>query len=388
MIDAEQQELKNRIALLVQEEERLGKKVYDPAEVPSRYELITPEWLTAAVGAGVPGACVVEFRLGAVDDGSANRRRIHLTWNETGRAAGLPETVFGKGSQGLMNRVMYAIVGSGRFETNFYNKVRRDLAIETPDFYLATYDPDSFNSILLLHDIADRADFCDYDTPIDLDRAKSMMTLLAGLHSTFYENERLEGVRGYFKTWPGRWPDLLRLGFEEYTDQGFGAAESVIPERLFRRRAEIWPATVKAVERHLSLPATLTHGDVHLKNWYVTKDGQMGLSDWQGPSIGHWSRDVAYAMCAGLATEDRRRWEKELVSFYLERLREGGVATPSDDEAWVLIRQQMFTALAYWTITLRPSPTQPDMQPEDATVSFIQRLATAIDDHQALDSFD
>jgi aminoglycoside phosphotransferase (APT) family kinase protein len=164
-------------------------------------------------------------------------------------------------------------------------------------------------------------------------------------------------------------------------------SEPLMPERLFRRRAEIWPATEASVARHEQLPHCLIHCDVHLKNWFVTKDNEMGLSDWQIVSAGHWSRDVVYTMTTALTIEDRRRWEKDLIRFYLDEMESMGVPRISEDDAWLNLRQQLMTALAFWTITLRPAEGMPDMQPERTTHEFLRRLYAAIDDHNALDSF-
>jgi hypothetical protein len=57
-------------------------------------------------------------------------------------------------------------------------------------------------------------------------------------------------------------------------------------------------------------------------------------------------------------------------------------------QAWTWCRQQSLAALAYWTVTYTPSPGMPaDMQPKDRTLVFIQRLAHAVNDLAALDSF-
>jgi hypothetical protein len=58
------------------------------------------------------------------------------------------------------------------------------------------------------------------------------------------------------------------------------------------------------------------------------------------------------------------------------------------DQAWKLYRQQLFGALAWWTVTLTPSPDMPDMQPQATAVEFIKRITHAIDDLNALESFD
>jgi hypothetical protein len=48
----------------------------------------------------------------------------------------------------------------------------------------------------------------------------------------------------------------------------------------------------------------------------------------------------------------------------------------------------MFTAFAFWTITMRPTDDMPAMQPEHTTLEFLHRMGTAIDDYGALDAFD
>lgn len=377
----------DRVKQRYSEEVASAGPVTDASQVPTTYEAITPEWMTAVLCADTPGARVERVTLDKADDGTSNRRRIFVRYNQTGIDAGLPASVFGKSSQNLHNRITYAILGTGQTETTFYKEFRPLLPIEAPVAYHANFDPDTFNSIILLHDLAGKAVFCDENTPIDFDRASNMVTLLATVHSTFHENDRLPFAQSRLKTWPEHWANIVRLGMEEYSNRGFQAAEGEIPARLFARFEEIWPATLRAVERHKSLPRTLVHGDVHLKNWYVTAGGRMGLSDWQGPTVAHWSRDFAYATSAALKVEDRRKWQEELLRVYLDEMASRGAQVPSFDEALVLVKQQLFTALAYWTVTLRHPPTMPDMQPEGTTREFIKRIATAVDDHDALESF-
>ncbi|KAF5023786.1 hypothetical protein F66182_4142 [Fusarium sp. NRRL 66182] len=43
---------------------------------------------------------------------------------------------------------------------------------------------------------------------------------------------------------------------------------------------------------------------------------------------------------------------------------------------------------AYWTLTLTPSETIPDMQTEATSLDFIGRICSLMDDHDALDAFD
>jgi hypothetical protein len=378
-----------RITRLYEEDQASGRQAKVADDIPISYESITPEWLTAVLCGKHPGAEVRAFHLGPPDSGTSGRRRIYLEYNEAGIAAGLPASVFGKSSQELIHRISYRLNASTRAESNFYNVVRPALAIETPRSYHAKFDVDSCNSIVLLEDIGDWATFCDEHTIIDRDDAVSMVTTLADLHRPFSGPAELSGITPHFDTWQTRWGQLVRVNeMEQYTNQGFRAAEPAIPGRLFARFPEVWPRTMDSVRRHDDLPHTFNHGDTHLANWYRTNEGRMGLSDWQGAAIGHWSRDVVYAIATALTTDDRRAWERDLLSVYLDRSRENGAPTISTEEAWLWYRQQSLSALAYWTVTYTPSPGMPeDMQPKDRTLVFIRRLAHAVDDLEALDSF-
>jgi aminoglycoside phosphotransferase (APT) family kinase protein len=141
-----------------------------------------------------------------------------------------------------------------------------------------------------------------------------------------------------------------------------------------------------SVERHNQLPQTLGHGDVHLKNWYIAGSGAMGLSDWQCAHRGHWGRDFAYTISTALTVENRRAWDRELLQFYLDRMQAAGGPKIDFNEAWGHYRQQLLSALTWWTVTLTPPEGMPDMQPRDITLEFIRRITTAMDDVDALDS--
>lgn len=356
-------------------------------DIPLSYDAFTPEWLTAVLCKDVPGARVTDFGFGDRDDGTTNRRRIHLRYNAAGEAAGLPATLFCKATIDLGNRITLGACGSAHAEATFYGSIRPRLNLEVPWGYHAHFDPESFAYIVLLRDMEQDVTFCSEHTPMDRARAEGQVLLLADLHSRFYESPELGGPRLPLTRWTDWWANLMTMDYGLYCQRGVEAAEAVIPPRLFARRAEIWPATMASVDAHNRLPRMVLHADVHLKNWYVTASGAMGLSDWQNCCIGHWGRDLAYAMTTALAPEDRRAWERDLVALYLDRLASRGVAPIPFEQAFTLYRQQTFSALAYWTSTLCPPDDWADMQPSETSIAFIHRMATAIDDLDALDSF-
>jgi thiamine kinase-like enzyme len=381
--------LHETVAELYQTEQEAKPKARTLADVPGTYEAITEDWLTAVLCRETPSAKVTAFRIADRSDGSSNRARIYLTYNAAGNTAGLPATVFCKGSVTLKNRVLLAVSSSARLETAFFQFMRSRLDIETPVPIHAAFDPKTYAYIIVMKDIGATSHFCNDKTVITREHAEKMVNTLAKLHSSFYESPELGGPQIPLLTWSNYFDGVATgfPGFAEACDKGFSRAQEVIPARLFKRQAEIWPLTVASVRRHDRLPKTVVHCDVHLGNWYIAGNGDLGLTDWQCVSIGHWSRDFAYALSTTLNVEDRRAWFDDLLRLYLDKMAGYGAPRISYDEALLDVRQQLMTTLAWWTITLNPSPGMPPMQPPAITYELIKRISAAMDDMDALDAF-
>lgn len=375
-------------ALYAAEEGHRQDKVFTADQVPLSYDAITDEWLTATLCTTTPGARVVGHWLDVVDSGSSNRRKIAVEYNVAGQQAGLETALFCKATHDLPNRILLGLSKGAYSEVTFYNEMRPLLDIEAPLSLFARFDSASCNSIVVLRDISRQVtSFCDHHTDVTRARAESQIALLATLHGRVYQSEAIRSKLALFETWPQFFENTLQFGLRDACYQGFADAEAVIPSAIFARSDEIWPLTLASVERHRALPHTLCHGDVHLKNWYIAGDGRMGLSDWQCVHSGHWARDFAYAVASGLTVENRRAWETDLLRLYLEHMRAAGGPDTGFDEGWLHYRQQLMTALAWWTVTLSPAPDMPDMQPRDITLEFIRRISIAIDDVGSLRSF-
>ena len=366
-------------------EQAQAGKVWHKEQIPLAWDFITPEWLTdALIGAG-KAEKIVGYRLDERDEGTASRRRIFLEYNAAGQAAGLPATVFGKSTQHLENRFIIGMNGGIEAEVTFYQAVRPKLDIEAPRALFARFDASSLNSIILLHDMRDEVTFCPYDQPMTLELARSQMRVLATLHAAYYQSPELTTTLAPWNTWEDYFAITAKeAGFELACQRGFAEARDVVPPALFAHEAEIWPATVAAIALHSRLPRMLVHSDVHLKNWYVAAPDRMGLTDWQCSCKGHWSRDLSYCISTALTVEQRRAWEKELLTYYLDLMHAKGVPAITFDDAWLAYRAQMFPALAWWTGTLGQPPEAPAMQPRAASLTFIERMANAVHDLDSL----
>ncbi|HVQ67044.1 MAG TPA: aminoglycoside phosphotransferase family protein [Bradyrhizobium sp.] len=359
-------------------------------DVPCTPYAVTPQWLTAVLCGKVPGAAVTQVEVKAASAGTHERHRLKVSYNEEGRRAGLPASIFTKSLPSIVTRMIGGFNGTARVEGSFFTQIRPQLEIEAPLCYHSAYDRRTFAAIHLLEDLVatKSATFCNHKTYVTRDMADDMVDLLASLHGRFYGDPTLAERYRWLASYP-RWFTIgaAKMGTEYYTRKAFDAAAHVIPAGVMTRRDDVWPATMRALALHDSEPQGLIHSDVHIGNWYRTGAGQMGLCDWQCLSRGHWLRDFAYAVTASLTPDNRRSWERELLARYIERFAEETGVKPDFDLSFLRYRQQIVHALAMWTITLCHSPLLPNMQPEDTTLTMIERMTTAMADLDALDSF-
>jgi hypothetical protein len=359
-------------------------------DVPCSPYAITPQWLTSVLCGGVLGAIVTHVEVKRASAGTHERHQLAVSYNDEGRHAGLPVSIFTKSLPSIVTRMIGGFNGTARVEGNFYTQIRPQLEIEAPLCYHSAYDRRTFAAIHLLEDLvaSKSATFCNDRTYVSRAMADDMIDLLASLHGQFYGDRSL----GERYRWLAGYPRWFTIGSEKmrteyYTAKAFEAAAHVIPAKILARRADVWPATMRALALHDSEPQGLIHSDVHVGNWYRTGAGQMGLCDWQCLSRGHWSRDFAYAVTASLTPDDRRNWERDLLARYIERFAEKTGVKPDSDRSFLHYRQQIPHALAMWTITLCHSRLLPDMQPEATTLTMIERITTAMADLDSIDSF-
>ncbi len=355
-----------------------------PSDVPWHGEAVTAEWLTAVVGAETPGAAVESVEVLGGDNGSSARRILAIRWNEAGRSAGLHERLFGKATPTLPMRLSAG--KSAPSEGRFLTDLRPHLPIEAPRCLYTARDVRSGRSFHLMEDLTSThgADFCEaINWRIDKDQATQVVDTLATLHGTFLNPSRKYDV-GFLRTYEDFFHAAARNRIEDGHNLAMERAAHVVPASVTARKDRIWPAAVESLRMHDEHPRTVIHSDVHLGNWYVTKDGRMGLSDWARVCRGHWARDLAYSLSTTLTVEDRRAWEKDLIEHYCARHGEVSGKPVDTATAWEGYRRQTFAALLMWTPTLCPPPTLPDMQPESISMEMIRRITVAIDDLDAL----
>jgi len=362
-------------------------KVTEAREVPATVSALTPAWWTAVLGSAHPNARVVRVDQVGGTSGTHARNRFEITWNEAG--AGLPKAVFTKTLPTLMNRMIGGFNGTAKAEGRFYTEIRANINIEAPVGYHAGFDGEALAAINVLEDIGvtRNASFLDAETKISREMAKGIVELLADLHGATWNDPRLDNEWKWvvnFADWYAGGAQKMKT--EKYTYQALNKARDLLPENLCTAGHDLWRATDASAEIHRRAnPRCVLHSDVHPGNWYRAGSGAMGLLDWQCLTQGHFARDLAYAISAALEPEERRAWERDLVSRYLARLSEHVGDAPMFDDAWTVYRTQMLHAFWMWTITLCHSPLLPAMQTESTSFEMVRRIGIAVDDHQSID---
>jgi hypothetical protein len=133
------------------------------------------------------------------------------------------------------------------------------------------------------------------------------------------------------------------------------------------------------------MPQTFLHGDCHIGQTYLTREGRVGYSDWQIVQQGGWAYDVNIAIVTALTIEDRRNWERDLLRHYLDRLHAAGGAKVDFDAAWLAYRQHSLYPYFCWAYTRAgASSMQPDFQPDNICNDIMTRTAHAVSDLEAL----
>jgi hypothetical protein len=362
-----------------------GVRALSAEDVPRSPQDVSVEWLTAVLCAGIPGSRVLSVRAGARSVGTTTRARLAVTYNEPGTAAGLPTRLFAKCTTTVAQRLMLGLGGLIGGEPGFYAHVRPTLEIEAPIGYFAAVDPRSWRSIVLTEDVASTrgARFWQPPTAVTREQIEDLLANAAAWHGTLWDSSRLGGW-----SWLKTPADQMRLidsliALANRTRAGAERAQAVIPAGVRRRQGDIYGGMRRSMQILTRAPRTYLHGDLHIANTYTTREGPMGIVDWQVGLRGSWAHDYAYLVATALEVEDRRRLERDLLDLYLERLAAAG-GVVSREAAWTAYRQATFYPYFAWLYTIGRSRLQPSFQPAETSLAMIERIAAAIDDLDSL----
>jgi len=350
--------------------------------MPTSVDEITPELLNPIIRPWHPDVRIEAVRVierKGYGDGmvSTAARVVMEVRYAAGSPAGLPER--------LVLKLAHNHLRAGPLysnEVNFYNRLSPALRmVESPFSLGGAYDPSTEQFGLLLGDLTLRdAKFPNATTPVTVEQVRALLDNLALVHARFWGDPRLTTefnfvqthVDGELASFMREYvPDVIQ---SEIENENF---KRELVERLRTSGDELRRST-EALHRHQqTLPFTLLHGDTHIGNTYLMPGNKGGLLDWQLMVRGHHMHDVNYLITTALSIGTRRAHERELLAYYLDRLKAAGVAEPpSFEESWTEYRRTLV-----WGVYIGWLTTNVANYGWEICVLNHLRLTTAFEDH-------
>jgi len=345
-------------------------------DIPDRIEGLDRDWFERALRRRFPEVRLDDARIVDVNHGTCTKIRVALAYAPIADA-GLPATMLVKGGFAEHSPRFLEMHAT---EMRYYRDIAPRAPFATPACYFEGIDPADGRSLVVLEDLDARSvRWLGALAPLAWPAQLAFTDALAAFAAKWWESPELapggpldwvihsyEREAAAYIAWylePERWNGFMAL-----------PRCACLPRRLHDR--ERMAAALSALEQRLpAQPVTLSHGDTHLGNLYLDRDGAAGFLDAQ-PRRAPWVKDFAYQLVAALDVEDRRRWERPLLARYLRRLAEAEVAqVPSFDEAWHDYRCEIPYGLFIFMIN------EGHFQREETNTAFAARFGAAAIDH-------
>jgi Phosphotransferase enzyme family len=350
-----------------------GQDVTTPGTVE---ELLSPEWLSLALGAEFPGIQVTEVIRGPVVSRVSTNIRFRIEC-----ADGVPDGL----APGLCAKCYFTEVGwparrTGIIEASFYRDLAPRVGTRTLRSRYADVDPETGHGIVITEDaIAQGGTFLDATSPYTPDQVAQSLGQFARLHAATWCDPAVSEAGWlaphYESRVRHRGVPEIRANFES-EDLGQGVPPEVRDaERLYSAFCDLAIMTPHAE------PWAVVHGDAHIGNLYLDAAGRPALMDWQLVHRGPWYLDVGYHIASALTVADRRSHEDDLLEHYLHELSTASAAlgrdirVPTADDIRLGYRLGILYGFYHWGITM--------LVDRPIIAALLHRLGTAAADHDA-----
>ncbi|MDE2465897.1 MAG: phosphotransferase [Alphaproteobacteria bacterium] len=349
---------------------------------------LSAEYMTAVMGEVFPGVHVNRVSLidaksyGEQMVSTAGRALVELDYSPAVASSALPKRLVVKLGRGV-DEIMAPFYSN---EVAFYRRIRPELErepeIEAPRCFGGGFAPETGRFSLLLEDLTARgAQFPNVTQTTSVEQVRALLDTQAALHGRFWQSPRFSTDLSWVETHlAGGVADLmngLAPAYIQHEIDTVGFKRELV-QKLRTTGPELL-AGVQAVQRHQAkLPQTLLHGDSHLGNTYLLPEGRGGLLDWQLMVRGYHLHDVNYLITTALSVADRRTNERELLTYYLDRLKAAGAtAVPNFEESWREYRRALV-----WGVYIGWLTTPVVNYGWEINVMNHLRLVTAYEDHE------
>lgn len=297
----------------------------DPAHIDAH-------WLTEALeAAGVArGAEVTAVELaGFIGTGQTGRSaRLHLEWDQP---EGRPASLVGKFPSGD-EAAKAAAFQNGAYltEWSFYQHLAPTLTIRHPQCYVARYDHDTPDFVLLMEDLSGSVQGDQIDG-LTIDQAALAVEQVVGLHAPRWGDPTLQDFAGHRP----RGEEAAML---------LGVVYGMMVEPFLARLGPGLDADVVELVRALApkagawatasdTPRTVVHLDYRPDNFMfgvAPEAPPLVVVDWQTVTDGNAMMDLAYMIGGSFLPAQRAAVERELLADYSARMGAAGVPYGGD----------------------------------------------------------
>lgn len=368
---------------------------------------ITADWMQQALAAGgAPGLPVI--RDVAVEDlGSATHafgRLLRCRLTTDGGSAAAPASVIVKLPTADPTAFRFARwLSMHERECRFYRRLAPRARIRTPALLYGDFDEDTHRFVLVLEDL--RA--LDLEVParlagVEAGRARRAVREIAGLHGQFWGRVDHPALSGFPDVLGPKYARLLQIAYlvclpavlERFGDCLSGGARRLV-EALGPRIGAHFAAVAAG-------PRTFVHGDYRGENMFFRAGDDIGAGanagsgagaggeagddfaviDWQGCGLGAGLYDVAYFLGANVATDDRRRIEREALGEYHDIVCRLGAEGFTFDDCWRAYRRNMLGVLVPLVLGAGGLDLE-DRRLRDLVKSGLGRTLAAVEDLDA-----
>ncbi len=329
----------------------MGKESMEGQQIPLINDAgeITAEWMRQALAAGGVStaqeiAAVEVERLSDVANALGNLYRCRML-GQNGEAAS-PGSVIVKlpGADALALRFA-KWMSLHRREFLFYRDVAGQGCVRAPALYHGDFDERSHRFVLVLEDLGGM-EAIPQSAGIDAARARQVVREIAGLHGRFWEaagDPALSACGDFLTTRESRIMQTVYLLTLPAALERFGDLFSAETRRLAEAFGFRIPAHFAAVSAG---PKSVVHGDYRADNMlFGGGREELAVIDWQGFGIGCGMYDVAFFFGTSVASDLRRRIERDALDEYRAIVLRAGAEGYSREACWRSYRQNMLGTL-------------------------------------------
>jgi len=250
--------------------------------------------------------------------------RLRLTYE--GQAGAVPASLMVKTKHPAWTNRGWS---PGRSEVAFYSQVASAAPMPfVPRCFDAAWDEGTQDWHLVLEDLADSHLIAtEWPLPPTFEQSQAIVRAWARFHAAWWDDPRLGTSVGVWLDEKAMNDYLATLAdqtarFLDHLGDRLPAQRRAMHDQLLRAA----PALVGRYHSHRHM--TLIHGDAHVWNCFLPKDGTSGdvrLFDWDSWRVNVATSDLTYMMALHWYPERRRRFEIPLLDCYHAELLARGV---------------------------------------------------------------